>query len=38
MLFFSGYSISEPYEFLLSNDNLGNQIVVLNKGDIIKIK
>lgn len=38
MLFFSGYSISEPYEFVLSKDNLGNQIVILNKGNIIKIK
>ena len=38
ILFFSGYSITEPYEFVKSIDNLGNEIVILNKGDIIKIK
>ena len=38
ILFFSGYSISEPYEFVKSNDYFGNEIVILNKGDIIKIK
>jgi hypothetical protein len=38
ILYFSGYSISEPYEFVVSKDNLGNEIVILNKGDIIKIK
>lgn len=38
ILHFSGYSISEPYEFVLSKDNLDNEIVILNKGNIFKIK
>ena len=38
ILFFSGYSITEPYSFVKSIDYFGNDIVVLNKGTIIKIK
>lgn len=36
ILFFSGYTITEPYEFAITEDNLNNDIIILKKGEITK--
>jgi len=36
ILFFSGYTIVEPYEFDIGKDTLGNNVIVLKNGYIIK--
>ena len=36
ILFFSGYTITEPYEFGIIKDNLGNDVVILKEGVIFK--
>ncbi len=36
ILFFSGYTIEEPYEFDVIKDTLGNDTIILKRGKIIK--
>jgi hypothetical protein len=36
ILYFSGYTIEEPYEFIEKKNEFGNIIIILEKGNIIK--